>query len=415
MTEQHESRPTLPRRVSRALAWHTFGRWKCAADQAVAQYKTRYARKPTFTGPRAVGRRRGKALLTYLVDPYLPDFDPADIYLHSNRWKSRELGTILSELGYDVDVTDWENYHPPFASEYDVVFGHGIAYERACRRSASNCKKIFLGAIAYMDQLIAEENRRLQLLKERRGLRLTRRYFGNYTRDTGPARSDAMILLGTDWVVDTYRGFNHLPVYRWCNVVVDDVPVGQTDKNYETARKHFLWMAGYAAVHRGLDVLLEVFANMPDMHLWVCGSISQEKKFVEAYRRELLELPNVHFVGWVDVSGQKFRDIVTTCGYCIYPSGSDAMAGALVNQMATGLVPIHTREAGTDCGGFGYQLSEFTHASVRDIIQTASIADPAKLQNAATAVSAFACQNYAKSRFRDDFRHALSEILGASR
>jgi hypothetical protein len=398
-------------RFFRAVVWHGCVRWRFAALAWLQKRRSARAHRPTISGLGAVGVRRGKALLTYIVDPFLPEFDPRDIHIHSNRWKSRELGKILSELGYDVDVTDWENYHPPSAKEYDVVFGHGVAYERACQKPAPKCKKIFLGAIACMDQLIAEENRRLKLLKQRRGLKLERRYFGNFKRDLGPARSDAMILLGTDWVIDTYRQYSHLPTYRWCNVVVDDVPVGQTDKNYATARKHFLWMSGYAAVHRGLDIVLEVFAGNPDLHLWVCGSIVQEKKFVAEYQRELNETPNIHFVGWIDVSSAQYREIVKTCAYCVYPSGSDAMAGALVNQMATGLVPIYTKEAGTDCGGFGTQLSQFTHQELERCIRDAASADVAKLHDNAVGVSHFACQFYSKERFRQDFTAALKSIL----
>ncbi len=412
MTEPN-NRPSTIVRLIRALQWHGYGRWRSCAATWYRERKSRQEPKPTITGPRAIGRRRGRALLTYLADPYLPDFDPADIHLHSNRWKSRELGTILSELGYDVDVTDWQNFHPPAATEYDVVFGHGLAYERACRKSAPNCKKIFLGAIAYMDQLVAEENRRLQWLNERRGVKLARRYFAQYRRDTGASRSDALILLGTDWVIDTYAQFKHLPTFRWRNVVVNDVPVGQTQKNYDTARKNFLWMAGYAAVHRGLDVLLEVFAATPDLHLWICGSIAHERDFMDAYHRELFDLPNIHFIGWIDVSSSQFRDIVTTCGYCVYPSGSDAMAGALVNQMATGLIPIRTKEAGTDCGGHGYELALFTHDTILEILRHASEADATKLQHDAASVSEFAVRHYSKSRFQDDFKNALSKILGS--
>ena len=408
MTLDREKSPWVLRGL-RAAAWHIYGRWKLAANTAYRDYRSRRIAKPTIDGPRAIGQRRGKALLTYLVDPFLPDFDPSHIHLHSNRWKSRELANILSELGFDVDVTDWENYHPPSAFDYDVVFGHGVAYERACRRPAPKCRRIFLGAIAYMDQLIAEENRRIEFLRQRKGTVVKRRYFANYARDLGPARSDVLMLLGTDWVINTYEDFRHLPIYRWRNVVVDDVPVEVLDKDFAKARKNFLWMAGYAAVHRGLDV----FAARPDLHLWVCGSIASERDFLSLYQRELSSLPNIHFEGWTDVSGPRFREIVGTCGYAVYPSGSDAMAGALVNQMATGLVPIYTTEAGTDCGGFGFEIASYTHDEVRQTLDWAATLAPESLREAARGVSEFACESYSKERFRADFRTALAQILGA--
>ena len=87
------------------------------------------------------------------------------------------------------------------------------------------------------------------------------------------------------------------------------------------------------------------------------------------------------------------------------------MAGALVNQMATGLIPIYTQEAGTDCGGFGHELSEFTHSVVRDTIKRLSKTDPEDLKQAAVGVSDFAVHYYSQANFRSSFKSMLSEIL----
>ena len=36
-------------------------------------------------------------------------------------------------------------------------------------------------------------------------------------------------------------------------------------------------------VHKGLDLVLEAFVAMPEYHLTVCGKVSSEKDFEDAY------------------------------------------------------------------------------------------------------------------------------------
>ena len=66
-------------------------------------------------------------------------------------------------------------------------------------------------------------------------------------------------------------------------------------------------------MHKGLDLVLEAFAGMPDHHLYVCGPLQQEKDFVKAFYTELYETPNIHAVGWVDLEGPEFLEIVNKC------------------------------------------------------------------------------------------------------
>ena len=87
---------------------------------------------------------------------------------------------------------------------------------------------------------------------------------------------------------------------------VYDFPV---EKNWSACRSRFLWLGSNGLVHKGLDLVLDAFANMPDCHLTVCTSLDQDPEFKRAYHRELYELPNIDTVGWVEIGGVRFREI----------------------------------------------------------------------------------------------------------
>ena len=64
-------------------------------------------------------------------------------------------------------------------------------------------------------------------------------------------------------------------------------------KDFDRCRNSFLWFGSNALVHKGLDRVLEAFAEMPEYHLTVCGPIHEERDFLATYHRELFDTPNI--------------------------------------------------------------------------------------------------------------------------
>jgi hypothetical protein len=46
-------------------------------------------------------------------------------------------------------------------------------------------------------------------------------------------------------------------------------------------------------VHKGLDLVLEAFARMPECQLTIVGPVRNEPEFVNVYRKELFHTPNI--------------------------------------------------------------------------------------------------------------------------
>lgn len=353
--------------------------------------------------------------MTYIDAPFLPGYDVRDITSHVNHWRTQAIANALGDLGFDVDVTNWESHDPPPASDYDAVIGQGPAFEISCRRRAPGCTKIYLGTTASLEQLIDAEEKRLEQLALRRGVQCRRRCYVRYAKDRGPVLADAVLLVGNAWTASTYTGATRAPIHRLPNVHADGIAQCLDGKDFDGARTHFLWMASYAAVLRGLDLLLELFAELPTHHLWICGHIGYERDLLDAYREELTNRPNIHFVGSVDVTGGRFAELTARCGYVIYPSGSEGTSGSVVNCMAAGLVPLVTLESGVDTGGHGRLIPSYTIEALRDVVLAAGAVDASALREEASAVLAYARSSYSKEVFLAALRLGLGAALEGSR
>ncbi|MHC5721439.1 MAG: glycosyltransferase, partial [Nostoc sp.] len=95
------------------------------------------------------------------------------------------------------------------------------------------------------------------------------------------------------------------------------------EKDFEAVRKNFLWFGGSALVLKGLDLVLDAFAQMPEYHLTVCGPVSNDQEFEQAFYKELYETPNIHTYGWIDVSSPDFLKVTNNCLGLVYPSVSE--------------------------------------------------------------------------------------------
>lgn len=120
------------------------------------------------------------------------------------------------------------------------------------------------------------------------------------------------------------------------------------DKDFDNCRKNFLWFGSGGLVHKGLDLVLEGFVQKPDFHLTICRPISQEEDFVKAFYKELYQKSNAHTIRWIDVSSQKFRNILNSCVGIVYPSCSEGGGGSVINCMHAGLIPIVSYEASVE-------------------------------------------------------------------
>ncbi len=355
------------------------------------------------------GPARGRMLLSYITSPFfLKDTQPIP-YSHAHYWESREIAHTFLELGYAVDVIHFKNLEfLPGCEEYSVVVDARRNLERLAPKLPRDCVKIMHIDTAHVLFHNAAEARRLLELKERRGFVLRPRRFE--MPNAAIEHADCGTMLGTEFSTATFRYANK-PLYR--------LPLAspltyewQGDKNFETCRRNFLWFGSGGMVHKGLDLVLDAFAGMPELSLTVCGPVQREGDFARAYHRELYELPNIRTIGWVDIGSAEFRDIVRNAVALVYPSCSEGASGSVIGGMHAGLIPIASCESSVDEGAeFGVVLPKSGVQEIRDAIAEVAGRPALQLENMARGVWEAARARHTREHFAREYRAAVGKIL----
>jgi glycosyltransferase involved in cell wall biosynthesis len=316
-----------------------------------------------------------RALVVNRIMSFLLKEDDPEFLRHQSLRRCKYIAAVLGELGYVVDVASGSEITRGritrfrAAAEYDLIISDRADMEGTDRFFRSDAVRIFLART--MNHLVGNANlrRRYQRLLDRRRCEIQTR---GLEPETMPyvMTSDAIIVVGNEPTSRTWRELYEGPVYALNNAGFRGIEARLDGKDFERARKHFLFFASGPQVRKGLDLLLETFPKHPDLHLYVCGRYASEQDFCTCYHKELYDTPNVHPMGWVEVKSAEFYDLARRCAYVVHPACIEGQAGSVVQCMHSGLIPLVTREVGLDTEDFGLtfaddSLEEIERALVR--------------------------------------------------
>ncbi|HVB19811.1 MAG TPA: glycosyltransferase [Candidatus Paceibacterota bacterium] len=317
------------------------------------------------------------------------------------------MARLFSERRYAVDIINWNNRTFIPKKNYRVCIDTQNNLEHLVEFLPKDCKKVMHIVTSHGDFQNTAELKRLETLKERRGFTLSPH------RQMLPTKSsefaDYLEGFGNRTVHATYARFNKsifpIPISA---VKLFDFP---EQKSFETVRKNFLWFGGGGAVLKGLDLVLEAFAQNPDLTLHVCGPVAAEKNFALAYTKELYETPNIHYHGRIDVASPLFKELADTCGALIYPAFSEGTSGAVVQVMHAGVVPILTPQTGIYEDAGCITIEEPTVDSVNKAVRAFTALPAEIVQIKARSVWSYAREHYTRESFSTAYATFIDTVL----
>ena len=355
----------------------------------------------------ARGEARGRALISFWLDPFIVKAGEEIPHSHTHYWESRQIGIIFTELGYDVDFIHWTNLEFVPSRGYDVFVDVRLNLERIGPRLGEECLKIQHIETAHHLFHNRAQRQRLADLEARRGVRIKpyKLIAENLAIDT----ADFGTTTGNQFTIDTYA---HAGRRIW------RVPISApylfpspADKDFESCRCTFLWFGSGGLVHKGLDLVLEAFAGMPEHRLVVCGPVHVERDFEAHYARELYDTPSIETVGWVDIASEEFRRILRRCAGLVYPSCSEGGGGSVITCLHAGLIPILTYETSVDLHDFGVLLPEASIDTIRQVVREVSSRPADELRRRAVGAWEHARREHSRERFSRAYRGAIEEIM----
>jgi glycosyltransferase involved in cell wall biosynthesis len=217
--------------------------------------------------------------------------------------------------------------------------------------------------------------------------------------------------LGNEFTVGTYR-YAGKALFR-LPVPAMGVYPSPSGKDFEGCRNHFMWLGSDGLVNKGLDLVLEAFSRTPEHLLTVCGPVEKEEDFEKVYYEELYHTRNIHTIGWVDLEGEKFKEISERCVGLVYPSCSEGQSGAVVNCIRAGLIPIISYESGVDVEGFGVTLRDCTVDGIVAAVQNINRLPEEKLRGMAVKAWDYARMNHTKEKYARELKRFLDMVISA--
>ena len=350
---------------------------------------------------------RGRVLLSYVVDAALVR-DEADLpHSHPHFWETWAMAQCFRQEGYAVDLVHWSRRRPLPRTDYDVYVDVRRNFDRFAAVLPPSCLKVAHMDTAHHRVHNGNQLRRLEDLKRRRGIDLAP--FKLVEENRAAETADVVCVLGNDFTIATFAHCGK-PIrrIRLSNAFRYPFPA---DKDFAAARRRFLWLGSEGFVHKGLDLVLEAFAGLPDHELTVCGPLDKEPAFRNAFADLLYATPNVRAEGWVDVAGPRFRELAARCSALVYPSCSEGGGGCVLTAMHAGLVPLATREASVDLApDRGILLEPATVESIRAAVLDFSARPPDRVEAMARAAWTWVREHHTRERFMEDYRHFVRQL-----
>jgi len=272
---------------------------------------------------------------------------------HTNLQELFQMIKVLIDMDFCIDVCGCNNQDAaiemPF-DYYDYILGFGEMFRLARERNAKAYSIIYMTENPYAVSY-ERERERIEYFYERHRRKVPFVRTGKFYNVSDEQMADAVVCLGE------IKYYTNKVIYR---IYPSAFKNNRFNQNNQEQRKNtnFLVFGTKGFVHKGNDLLVEVFEKHPEWQLYLCG-----REIEQECRKIGLKLPkNVVNCGFVGVDSEEYLRLVKKCPFVLLPSCSEGMSTALMTCMRHGLIPVTMRGTGMDelasyCEYFeGYQI-----------------------------------------------------------
>lgn len=351
-----------------------------------------------------------RVLLSYVATAF--NEDNLHNNKHTNIYTTRIIAELFNELGYAVDIVNWNDDYQCDFNKYALVFGLGKTIDNALTMSNRNYKVIWFGTGCnpFYSNVVTIKRVLDFYIKYKCYLIESSRFIA----EDWPLQhevADWIILHGDKFALSTYRNYNissiKAPIF-----INNNIPLNK--KNWNTASKNYIWFGSHGAIHKGLDLVLDAFLENDGggLNLHICGNIKNETRFFDCYKERIDAVDYIHYHGNVDINSKLFEDLMLTCGFIIFPSISEGNSPSVITCMANGgIIPIVTASADIDITHYGIEIKEPTSKSVLEAVRISQELTLTELQTQATEILKTSQLCHTFGSFRNELRKQINEII----
>lgn len=349
---------------------------------------------------------KGNALISYISGQFLKKNGKDIPVTHTHYLETYLIAKAIADSGYCVDVIDYRSKRFFPGKKYNLFVGVRTNFERITNYLGDECIKIVHLDTSHWLHNNTSGYQRCLSLKKRRGAVI--KSFKTVEPNWAIEKADCATMLGNEYTERTYK-YSGKPIYR-LSVPTCIEYTWNNKKSYVEKKRNYIWFGSSGLVHKGLDIVLEAFKQMPEYQLYVCGPIVEDEGFVHCYKEMLFNTPNIHLEGWVDVTSDKFNEIINNCIGIVYPSCAEGQAGSVVTCMRAGLIPIVSKESGVDVYDFGMLLQECSIEEIKKSVSRISGLKTGIIKEMSLKAWKYANKTHSKENYVSNFQKAIESI-----
>jgi hypothetical protein len=351
-----------------------------------------------------LSRNQKRVLISYLNSSFKEDLVSYPVF-STNIFEVNQIIKVFIDLDFVIDVVDCLDYNAfekVKNKNYDVLFGLGYVFNSMVELSSFS-KKILYMTEHHPSFSKEKEMERINYFFERHKKNISVLRSGIYYQENNFDCVDDVIVLGE---TDLFQKKNYK--------VHSLKPTGLRNDNYyylkrdfDISKKNFLWFGSFGAVHKGLDLLIDIFTNRKDLNLYICGlSDSEEKLF------NLSNKTNIFNLGKINVQSELYLELVNKCSFVILPSCSEGMSTSILTCMRHSLIPIVMKDTGFNyLHNMVFLLEDYKINYIENQLNHITSLSDEHIDSLHEKIFSYANENFNLLRFTGNFKSIITDII----
>ena len=345
-----------------------------------------------------------KLLICYKTKGYF-----VDVEKYLGRTFVNEIFTIIkkfSELGYCIDIVDCDNLKVVELireKKYDLIFGFGESFYQITTLQPDAISILYMTE-NHPEFSRHEEKKRIEYFYERKGKHTKLKRSGGYYKLYHLKKKYNQVITLSE--IEPLKHQYKKPYSIFPTGIINLQYIFKI-KDHALSRKHFLWLGSSGAIHKGLDLLIDIFENRDDITLHICGLTKPDKKLLN-----IPKIKNIIDYGHINIKSELFLQLVEKCSYIILPSCSEGFSTSIATGMLHGMIPIVVKDTGFNrLGDNTIFLEDYNLEYINSSLSEVSNYLPEKLNIFNKKVFDFGRKNFTISNFEKEFKKIILEIL----
>ena len=287
-----------------------------------------------------------RALVTLIPHAWLTALNEyPDIKLYNHSGFVYSLVTALNEAGYLVDLVDTSEEYK-LVHDYDLFIGHGGGCKPIMQQLPGDVPIYQYISGLYWKVFDEESDARYDRFFEVHGGVRPKAHRRSVTHlidglEYLNEKADVLFTINCPRMIAAYGRHAEKFHFTGLGAYIDPVfDVPASEKVFSEGRKNFIYVGGTGGnLQKGLDLLIEVFAELPDLNLYIYCKVEEE---ILDRCRKLLAKPNIHYIyHWkYPIFHSRLQELVKRSNFSVHAPINIGMGTAFMATLGVGMIPV---------------------------------------------------------------------------